>query len=104
MLDRGVSEDEQGVVAKFEVIGVKPQTIKNGWTLRAFASFTRDLLMDVNAWRRPLVLWQKDNGLGEDGVCPVHRYQHLQIYPPGREPMKCYEAMVVARVKENARF
>lgn len=99
-----MSEEEQGVAVKFEVIGVKPQMIKNGWTLRAFADFTRDLLTDWKAWKREMVLWQKDNGLGEDGACPVHGYQHLQIYPPGREPMKCYEAMLVARVKENARF
>ena len=99
-----MSEAEQDVTPKFEVIGVKPQTIKSGWTIRAFAAFTRDLLTDFKSWNRPLVLWQKDNGFGEDGVCPVHGYQHLQIYPPGKEPMKCHEAMLVARVKENARF
>ena len=71
------------------VISVKPQMVKGGLSLRLIAKWTKDLLLDFDAWNRDLMIIYR-----EEFACPVHGYRHMQIYPPGKEPMKCFDAMV----------
>ena len=93
---------------------VKPQRgAHGGLIIRIPKISARDLLMDWNAWkqlfdRTNLDDWLlgnldidvsqiqvlADNGLGGSGKCPVHGYQHLQIFPVDGEPMQCSKAVL----------
>ena len=90
-----------------------------GLVIRIPRVAARDLLFTWNAWKQLLsrtdldewllghlnmkvseVQVLADNGLGGNGMCPIHRYQHLQVFPIDGQPMTCQEAWLKEQSKE----
>lgn len=72
-----------------------------GWQLEKYAKTIAsalnnpDALYDWKYWKPEPMQILVDNGMGQEGNCPAHGYQHIQEFPIGKRPMLCHEAVMM---------